>query len=71
MAARAEIHYDQTVTNPTKIADSITELGFPTVVLQMNDTGQNEIELKINGMTCASCVHKIETNLIKSPGVLT
>lgn len=70
LAARAEVHYDPVVTNPTRIAESITELGFPTVVLQMNEAGQNEVELKIHGMTCSSCVHKIESNMLKLPGIL-
>lgn len=70
LAARAEVHYDPIVTNPTRIAESITELGFPTTVLQTNDAGQNEVELKIKGMTCTSCVHKIESNMVKIPGVL-
>lgn len=55
--------------NPNEIASSITELGFSTSVLQQNGAGQSEINLRISGMTCSSCVHKIETGVLKLKGV--
>lgn len=69
LAARAEIHYDSTLTNPNEIASSISDLGFPTSVLQYNSMGYSEIDLKISGMTCSSCVHKIEMGVLKLRGV--
>lgn len=70
LAARAEIHYDPSLINPNEIAISITDLGFPASVLEQSGAGASEIDLEISGMTCASCVHKIETNVSKLEGVL-
>lgn len=69
IAARAEIHYDPSLITPNEIADSITDLGFPASILKQNSAGIAEIDLEINGMTCASCVHKIENNVCKLDGV--
>lgn len=69
LAARAEISYDPSMITPTIIAASITELGFPTSVLQQQGAGQSEVDLQISGMTCSSCVYKIESNIMKLPGV--
>lgn len=71
LAARAEIQYDPVVTTPSQLAESITELGFPASVLQYRGCGQSEVDLRITGMTCSSCVHKIESDVVKMPGVLT
>ncbi|KRT84534.1 hydrolase, partial [Oryctes borbonicus] len=70
LAARAEIQYDPSLITPREIANSITDLGFPATVLQQNGAGEAEVDLQINGMTCASCVHKIESNIAKMPGVM-
>ncbi|KAL1501048.1 hypothetical protein ABEB36_006450 [Hypothenemus hampei] len=70
LAARAEVQYDSSVISATEIADSITELGFPASVLSQAGAGESEVDLEISGMTCASCVHKIESNLEKMPGIL-
>ncbi|CAL4140417.1 unnamed protein product, partial [Meganyctiphanes norvegica] len=67
MAAKAEVHYDGSRILPQQIAASITDLGFPSTVLE--ETGQGEVELQIEGMTCSSCVHAIESNVMKCKGV--
>nr|CAI5868018.1 unnamed protein product [Callosobruchus analis] len=69
LAARAEVHYDPSVTNPANIAASVTDLGFPASVLQQAGAGEAEVDLQIRGMTCASCVNKIETHVARIPGV--
>nr|CAH7725322.1 unnamed protein product [Callosobruchus chinensis] len=69
LAARAEVHYDPSVTNPANIAASVTDLGFPASVLQQAGAGEAEVDLQIRGMTCASCVNKIESHVAKIPGV--
>lgn len=71
LAARAEIHYDPTQITPNEIASSITDLGFSSSVLQQNGAGKAEVDLRISGMTCASCVHKIEMDVSKLKGVVS
>ncbi|XP_076278439.1 copper-transporting ATPase 1 isoform X2 [Lasioglossum baleicum] len=69
MAAKAEIMYDPDKIRAVDIASSISELGFPATLIEESGSGEGEIELKIAGMTCTSCVNKIETTVKKLPGV--
>lgn len=69
MAAKAEVHYDEALVLPQQIAASITELGFPTTVLEESGAGQGEVDLEIKGMTCSSCVYAIESNVRKLKGL--
>ncbi|XP_008195006.1 copper-transporting ATPase 1 isoform X2 [Tribolium castaneum] len=71
LAARAEIHYDPSLVSPFELATCITDLGFPASVVQESGAGASEVDLEITGMTCASCVHKIETNIARLQGVLS
>ena len=68
MAAKAEVDYYPSVTSPTAIAEAISSLGFPTTVLEAAGS-KGEVEVTIKGMTCSSCVHLIESSLLKMPGV--
>nr|XP_042706982.1 copper-transporting ATPase 1 isoform X2 [Chrysemys picta bellii] len=69
MAGKAEVRYDPAIIQPSVIADLIRELGFGATVMENYD-GDGILELVVRGMTCASCVHKIESTLMKTKGVL-
>ena len=68
MAAKAEVDYYPSLTSPSTIAEAISSLGFPTTVLE-GAANKGEVEVTIKGMTCSSCVHLIESSLLKMPGV--
>ncbi|KAI8138697.1 hypothetical protein BJV82DRAFT_523026 [Fennellomyces sp. T-0311] len=68
LAERATVEYDPVViASDHRIADMIEDVGFEAkpVEQKRDDT----IQLQIFGMTCASCVHAIETGVAKLPGV--
>ncbi|XP_021371142.1 copper-transporting ATPase 1-like isoform X2 [Mizuhopecten yessoensis] len=71
MAQKAEVKYDPAYILPSQIANAISNLGFHATVLENEMPGQGIVELLINGMTCSSCVHLIESSLMKKPGLIT
>lgn len=70
MAGKAEVRYNPSIIQPVAIAELIRELGFGATVLENCGEGDGILELVVRGMTCASCVHKIESTLMKTKGVL-
>uniref|UniRef100_A0A8C6CPD5 Copper-transporting ATPase 1 n=1 Tax=Moschus moschiferus TaxID=68415 RepID=A0A8C6CPD5_MOSMO len=69
MAGKAEVRYNPAVIQPPVIAELIRELGFGAIVIENADEGDGVLELVVRGMTCASCVHKIESTLTKLRGI--
>ncbi|KAK1167374.1 copper-transporting ATPase 1-like [Acipenser oxyrinchus oxyrinchus] len=70
MAGKAEVRYNPAVIEPAGVAELINELGFGASVLENYDGSDGNLELVIRGMTCASCVHNIESNLMKTKGIV-
>ncbi|MFT7809850.1 copper-transporting ATPase 1 [Arapaima gigas] len=70
MAGKAEVRYNPKLIDPASIAECIRELGFKASVMENYDGSDGTLELVVRGMTCASCVHKIESNLMKASGIV-
>ncbi|XP_064422584.1 copper-transporting ATPase 1 [Latimeria chalumnae] len=70
MAGKADVRYNAAVLQPLDIAELISELGFGATVMENYDGSDGKLELIVRGMTCSSCVHKIESTLMKTKGVL-
>uniref|UniRef100_UPI00358FDC4C copper-transporting ATPase 2 isoform X2 n=1 Tax=Myxine glutinosa TaxID=7769 RepID=UPI00358FDC4C len=68
MSGKAEVRFFPSVTSSERVAEAITDLGFPSLVLQ-ETASSGHLELLVLGMTCASCVHHIESELMKRDGV--
>ena len=59
---RAELRFDPALLETGKILGAIRDTGYTPVT--------REIDLAIEGMTCASCVGRVERALKRAPGVL-
>uniref|UniRef100_A0A1A7X568 P-type Cu(+) transporter n=3 Tax=Iconisemion striatum TaxID=60296 RepID=A0A1A7X568_9TELE len=70
MASKAEVRYNPNVMDPLKIAECIKELGFTASVMEDYEGSDGNLELVVRGMTCASCVHKIESSLVREKGII-
>ncbi|XP_024144754.1 copper-transporting ATPase 2 isoform X1 [Oryzias melastigma] len=70
MAGKAEVKYDPGVLSAPAVAQLIQELGFGAKVMEDNAGEQGKLDLTITGMTCASCVYKIESKLVATKGIL-
>jgi Cu+-exporting ATPase len=57
----AWIDYDPARTSPRQLAEAIEDAGY--------SVPRERIELSIEGMTCASCVGRVEKALSSNPGV--
>jgi Cu+-exporting ATPase len=58
LAEQAEVEYDPNLVKPTAIIAAIREAGFTAE--QVAAKLDNQVDLRIEGMSCASCVHAIE-----------
>ncbi|XP_023258814.1 copper-transporting ATPase 1 [Seriola lalandi dorsalis] len=70
MASKAEVRYNPEVIDPVKIAECVKELGFTASVMENYEGSDGNLELVVRGMTCASCVHKIESSLMREKGII-
>ena len=62
-----QVEYDPSLVTPEKLAQIVTDLGFPSSVIDQAEAGM--VEVVVKGMTCSSCVHTIESRLAKMPGI--
>ncbi|XP_065484368.1 copper-transporting ATPase 2 isoform X2 [Caloenas nicobarica] len=69
MAGKAEIKYKPEFIQPLEIAQLIQNLGFEATVIEDHAETEGNVELLITGMTCASCVHNIESELMRTSGI--
>uniref|UniRef100_A0A8B9CH31 Copper-transporting ATPase 1 n=1 Tax=Anser brachyrhynchus TaxID=132585 RepID=A0A8B9CH31_9AVES len=65
-----KLRYNPAVIHPSAIAELIRELGFGATVMENSGEGDGILDLVVRGMASASCVHKIESTLMKTNGVL-
>ncbi|XP_071773088.2 copper-transporting ATPase 1 [Centroberyx gerrardi] len=70
MASKAEVRYNPDVIDPLKVAECVRELGFTASVMEDYEGSDGNLELVVRGMTCASCVHKIESSLMREKGII-
>jgi P-type Cu+ transporter len=61
-AEKASVSYEPTTTSPDELIQAIQDVGYGADVRQMT--------FGVTGMTCASCVGRVEQALKKVPGVL-
>jgi P-type Cu+ transporter len=69
---RATIAYNPEITSPTKLADVVTDAGYSVIGPVEKAVPEAESvteEIPILGMTCASCVRRIDRAIHKVPGV--
>ncbi|MBB3018466.1 Cu+-exporting ATPase [Microvirga lupini] len=59
---RAHVEFGSAGANPAAVAEAIRIAGY--------EPSDSTVELKIDGMTCASCVGRVEKALKRVPGVL-
>ncbi|NXY04633.1 ATP7B ATPase, partial [Pteruthius melanotis] len=71
MAGKAEIKYKPELIQPLEIAQLIQNMGFEATIMEDNAETEGQVELLITGMTCASCVHNIESKLMRTNGIFS
>ncbi|XP_069020012.1 copper-transporting ATPase 2 [Embiotoca jacksoni] len=70
MAGKAEVKYDSNVLDAAAVTQLIKDLGFGAKLIEDNAVTHGKLDLTITGMTCASCVHNIESKLTTTKGIL-
>lgn len=71
---RATVQYDPAQTSVEAMIEAVEDSGYEAKAAAAQPapaSGPTQLQLKIGGMTCASCVARVETVLKKVPGVET
>lgn len=61
LSEQAEVRFDPTCVTPEALLQCIEDTGFEASKLDSSE--ENTVTLRIEGMTCSSCVHTIEVGL--------
>lgn len=68
---KAEVKYNPEYLIPSQIASIINSSGYSAKILDKDDNSHIEtVDLFIEGMTCASCVYKVEREIKRMKGKL-
>ncbi|KAM9820887.1 LOW QUALITY PROTEIN: copper-transporting ATPase 2-like [Neosynchiropus ocellatus] len=70
MAGKAEVKYDPDILSSLEVTQLIEDMGFGAKLFEDSAETNGKLDLTIKGMTCASCVHNIQSKLSKTKGVL-
>ncbi len=71
---RARVLVDPSAADSEKLRDAVEGAGYgvgeiPPLAPEADDASGVEVSLAVGGMTCASCVRRVERALLKVPGV--
>lgn len=69
MTEKARISFNPSQTNEEELTSSIESIGYDAKDITSTLDEPGRIDLKITGMTCASCVSTVEKNLLNVEGV--
>lgn len=69
LSQKAEVKYNPMLVQPSQLVELINGIGFNASIIDNYRTVHGEAEFLIQGMTCSSCVHAIESNVSKLAGV--
>ncbi len=69
LTEKAEVKYNPEYLIPSQVVSLIHDMGFGAKLLDSEKNGVGTVELHIEGMTCASCVYKIERETKKLKGM--
>ena len=70
LTERAEVKFDPEYLIPSQICNIISDLGFGAKLLEGHENSTvGVVELYIEGMTCGSCVYKVERECKKMKGM--
>lgn len=64
---KATVEFDKNLIDAQKFEDVINKLGYK--VIKEKEAGENKVEIKVTGMTCAACSAKVERKLSRLEGI--
>lgn len=71
LTEKAEIQYNPEYLIPSQIVVLVENIGFGAKLLDSAENGISTVDLNIEGMTCSTCVNRIQNVMKKFPGVVS